>query len=268
MYTKPTQPQAIGGILDSGIKLFTGGVKKILPLTLTSALIGAVWSWYMERTMLAAAGETGVPELPDTTTFLWTFFTAFALLMIVNTVLWAAIIRMIDAVANDGDASYGSAFSGGIRRALPLIAASILYTIAFTVALLLLIVPGLYFGVTLAFCFFACVADKKGPVESLQFSHSLVKGNYWRTAGVMTIMLFIGAIFYVGLGFLAAMFTLSGDPAEPFASNALFDFLISPVLIAIVTALMYSIAYSVYDDLKLRREGTDLADRIDQLAEA
>src|SRR5690606_31352023 len=118
----------------------------------------------------AAAGDLLVP-----------FLVALIVGLLATMVFTAAAVARIDAVAHNREMTFGEAVSYGLRRALPFFAASMLYVIAVSVGLVLVIVPGVIVGVYLAFGAVATVVNGKGPIEGLKYSWDLVRGHWWRT---------------------------------------------------------------------------------------
>ena len=62
---------------------------------------------------------------------------------------------------------------------------------------------------------------------------------------------------------------MSGGDVETLSSSQfMIDVVITPILSAILGALFYCLGFALYDDLRLRNEGGDLAERIEGLGEA
>ncbi|WP_424283400.1 hypothetical protein [Eudoraea sp.] len=261
MFTHANEPQSIGGVLDSGFKLFTASIKQVAPITYLGALGGAIGAWVLQTSMLNQIAEGGAPLDFDVPLLAGTYIA----MVIVGTILMAAAIIRIRAVFTSETMSFGLAMLGGMKRAPAVIGASLIYMLAFLVGSILLIVPGIYISVMLAFAFYAAAADNNGPIESIKYSYGLVKGNWWRTAGLLTIMMIVVLVFYVAVGFVVGILAASSDSAQDLQPSILGDIVIIPVITAVITAMMYCLAYAVYHDLKLRSQGIDLAERIESL---
>ncbi|MGB5166503.1 MAG: hypothetical protein WBN09_08370 [Woeseiaceae bacterium] len=263
MFTPATQPQSIGGILDSGFKLFNASLKQVAPIAYLGALAGALWGWFTQAAMLRQISENGTVDF-NVPMMVSTYIVT---IIVGSTVMAAAIIR-IRAVYESETMSFGQAMFAGLKRAPAVFIASIIYMLAFMGGSILLLVPGIYISVMLAFAFYAASADSKGPLESCKYSYRLVKGNWWRTAGLLTIIVIIAIVFYFAVGLVAGMLAVTQEPAEVLQPNVLIDVIIVPIITAIISAMMYSLAYAIYRDLKLRKEGVDLAERIENLDQA
>lgn len=257
MFVLPTQPQSIGKTLDSGIKLYIKGLSKVIPLTLIAAIAGRVPDFItMSGSSLlnptAAAGLMG---------FLLVYI---IVLLIVSIAVYGAVIFQYGSIAAGQPVSIMDSFKRGLRCSPRIIAAAILFMIAFMLGSVLLIIPGIILSLSLSLFSTAIVLDDKKVVDSLKFSHSLVWGNWWRTATIYMVPVFIMTALYMilfmifGFGIAAA-----GGPG---AETALQGIFIMNILIALINAvigpLFYSITVVVYHDLKLRKGGSDLGARL------
>jgi uncharacterized BrkB/YihY/UPF0761 family membrane protein len=105
------------------------------------------------------------------------------------------------------------------------------------------------------------IVEELGPTASLSRAWQLVKGSWWRTAVILTV---------VGLILIALVFVISfvaGLAAIPsaFMGNSRSAAIAVQLFVAVLTApllpLMYCLFYAVYTDLRLRRDGGDLLSR-------
>ena len=152
----------------------------------------------------------------------WAFFTGF----VVNLV----------ADVRDGkrDFGVGRLFSSASDAVLPLIGNGILFAIAVTIGLVLLVVPGLFLLTVWAVAPAAVVAERRGAIEAFGRSYELVRGHAWTVFGAIIVALLIAigvAILAAALG--AAIGDLTGRIIFVIIANVLtapFAALISSVL--------------------------------------
>ena len=176
-------------------------------------------------------------------------------------ILIGAVVYRLGAAAGMHEASAGQALARGVQCVLSLIGAAILYFLAMAGGLILLIIPGIILSLSLSFGFFAIVLDGESALGGLKRSHRLVWGNWWRTLAVVSVPVVIVMILYLGLGiaFGATLVMSDGRPS----SDVLITANLSEAAIGGITApLIYSIMIAQYHDLKLRKEGHDLAARL------
>jgi uncharacterized BrkB/YihY/UPF0761 family membrane protein len=109
------------------------------------------------------------------------------------------------------------------------------------------------------------IIDDAGIFESLKRSHNLVWGNWWRTALYLTIIIIIMFAVMIAVqltfGLLIGLVTHVGPgdgKSSFFIVLQVLNQLVSMIFMPVMVALM--IPY--YHDLKLRKEGGDLAARI------
>jgi hypothetical protein len=254
MYQPPTAPQRIGGVLDDGFALFRASIKSTFLVAVAGGLLSAPLNRATQSAVVEGASAGGL---------------ATVLLMslgviAVTTIFMGAIVWMIDRIGQGGRPAIGEALNVGMRRLPALLVAGIIYGLALIVGLALLIVPGLFIGVALLFFYVAVVVERKGPIEGLQYSWQLVRGHWWRTAALVTIITIVLMILYILLGIVAGIVVALGTDfsLESGEMPWYIDFIVSPLIVGVVGPLGYALFMSVYRDLKLRREGGDIAERL------
>jgi len=215
--------------------------------------------------------------LPDPTPGLQTlqqifngeFFGLVGLIMIVTLVVFAAILARMGAIAAGTECSIAESLGQALRRFPALLVAGILYSLVVGIGMVLLVIPGIILAVSLYGTMYLVVIDKLGPIAALKQSHKLVWGDWWRTATILSVALIIGMVVFVLIGIIAGVVVVSGEAASPIAMTPLwYDLLLGPAVTAIVTPLMYAMPLVMLQDLKLRREGEDLVERVESLGPA
>jgi len=256
MVALASEPQSIGRVLDSGFKLFVKAFTGVLPLSLAGAAVLAVPN--IANVVMGGPEQVASP-LPGATVLV-----LFLLALPVYIVLIAAVVYRLGAEAEMHEASTGPALARAVRCVLSLIGAAILYFLAMAGGLILLIIPGIILSLSLSFGFFAIVLDGESALGALKRSHRLVWGNWWRTLAVVSVPVVIVMILYLlylalAIAFGASIVMSDGRPA----SDVLITANLIEVAIGGITApLIYSIMIAQYHDLKLRKEGHDLAARL------
>ena len=181
MLELPTnQPQQIATILDDGIKLFLYSFPKVLPLVLADAFLSAMLHLIVPE-LNSPEPEVLIAAMTDSVVYL--FFYAVAML-----ILQTAIFYRIGMIFTQSDTGNVPALLQGVKKLLPIVLATWLYTFLFGAGLLILI-PGILFAVSLRFFTPLILFDNATVLESLLHSHKLVWGNWWHTAMVLLIPL-------------------------------------------------------------------------------
>ncbi|HEY0940215.1 MAG TPA: hypothetical protein VGE08_08975 [Steroidobacter sp.] len=265
---QPTQPQGIGGVLDTAFQLYKASFAFVWPISLLLAIVGMppTLYWMFSGAQLPETGGVSVsigaglgfdPGDP-----------LGSIIGLISGILtmWtmSALYLKQRAVGVDESLSIGDALKRALQRLPALVGASILFVLAVVIGLVLLLLPGLILMVSLMMYMALLLFENKGAVESLTGSHKLVWGNWWRSTAILTVALILVIVIFIALGVVAAI-------VAPFAGlimedivmvgelvfNAVFNVLLMPFFTAVMIAL--------YWDLKLRKEGGDLAARVNAL---
>jgi len=252
MYRPPTAPLSIGGVLDNGFQLLRASFGSVFGLALISALIGSA-----PNLMLPQPPLTGEPGIP-------TGVLAGSLVAgLVSALFYGAIIARIDACIKTTGMTFSEAVQVGARRLLPMILCFILYGLAVVGGLLLLVVPGLILALSLGMAPYLVITENLGPVDALKRSHNLVWGHWWRTAIIITVIMFILMSAYLLVGLVSGFSVLAGG-AEVGQGGLLVN-LAMALFSAVITPVAYALGLALLTDLQLRKEGGDLETRIDAI---
>lgn len=254
MYEKPTSPQNIGQVLDGSFRLTAASFGQTWLLALLAGLAGSAASAYQ----FSRGGSLLEAALAPQDATYWTLYVVGALLSIL---FFAAIYLRIDAVAGGTTAEQG-AISVALKRLPMLVVLWILFFVAIACGIVLLVIPGIILMVSLVAAMPLFLFEDKGPVASLTSSHRLVWGNWWRTAAILTVAGIIIMVLYFIFVFIAgaaAPLAVGGDAVLGAVVSLLIVFALLGI---VVTPYFAALALVIYWDLKLRKEGGDLAARV------
>ncbi len=254
MYTKPTAPLSIGGVLDDGFKLTKHVYAQIFLLALIASVIGNIPNMIVGQPAL---------EADPMAVFSGTFLVAWLLSMLIGLLMFGAMVYMIHSAANNTPVSIGDGINYSVSVFVPLVLCSFLYFIVFTIGLFLLVVPGVILGLSLLFGPYLVIIDKLGPVDALKRSHDLVWGNWWRTLAIFTVIGFIFFVIYMVIGVAAGFSAAASGTSDSSGMMMLVQLVIIPLLTAVMIPVIYAMSVAVFNDLKLRKEGGDLQARLD-----
>lgn len=271
MAIQPNQPQSIGGVLDTAFQLYKTSLAVVWPISLLLALVGTPPTLFL---LLSGRPLPDPTSIGATIGFNMGFNSVDPVASLIGLLsgiatLWvmSALYLKQRAVGVDAALGVGEALQLALGRLGALLGASILFVLAVLVGLILLLVPGFILMVSLMMYMALLLFENRGVVDSLTGSHRLVWGNWWRSTAILTVALILVMVIFVALGFVAALvapfagmamddFVLMGLVGE-LAFNALFNLFMMPFFTAVMIAL--------YWDLKLRKEGSDLAARVNAL---
>ena len=264
MYQAPAAPAGIGGVLDDGFRLFRTCFVDCLPFLVIMAIVGIVPSLVLPSGAELAENPDLLAELIGPGLII-----GYLVMIVVQAFCFGGSVAAIQRRVADAQPSLAASFATALSRLPWLVVAGFLYSIALFIGFMLLVIPGLWVSLAMLFFGYCCVADKDGPVQSLRSSLQLVKGNWWRTAALVTVatvlvlVIYVLVMFVVGLVVGVTFATGDGNP------EALASLDTNPVVLGVsaliampVFMLMIAMQYAVYADLKLRRQGADLDSRI------
>lgn len=268
MAIQPNQPQGIGGVLDTAFQLYKESLPAVWPLALLIAIISLLPSLYLVFVGISAFDPQAIAS--GDLSIYRTIFTTVLISVVPS--LWAAgaLLFKQRSIGIGEPVSNGEAMRVALIRLLPLIGATVLYGLAVGLGSLLLFVPGMILMLSLILFMALVLLENKGPIDAVVGSHRLVWGNWWRTCAVFTVTAILLIVLFVAVSFVVLIVTpFAGMAASnsvvagmvvQLVLNAAVNVLISPFTSAVLIAL--------YWDLKLRKEGGDLASRVNALSAA
>lgn len=162
--------------------------------------------------------------------------------------LWASIAlaqALKKIVQNQSTEDWRAVFAGNSRYLWPVIYTSLLVAIIVFAGTLLLIIPGIIFGVWYSFCFYQVIFEDKKGTGALKESKKLVMGRWWGILWRLLVPAFtfgLGAILINYLLDLPFYFIFGPDSAVTNITDkvisSLANIVISP-LTALATILLY-----------------------------
>ncbi|RKZ53627.1 MAG: hypothetical protein DRR08_27215 [Candidatus Parabeggiatoa sp. nov. 2] len=240
----PTQLQLVAKILDDGIKLFIRSFPKVLPLALADALLSALLHLLIPE-LNSPQPAVLIAAVMDSLIYLFLYVVLMLLLQ-------AAIFYRLSAILTQSDMGNVDALLQAVKKWLPILLATWLYTFLCGVGLLV-IIPGIILAVSLRFFIPLILFDNATVLESLQRSHQLVWGNWWHTAIVLTIpLLIIISVGVMSSAIVEGILTLSTGFAKE-QINLLIQITYGTVD-KLLSPLFYAIILIQYYDLKRRNK--------------
>jgi hypothetical protein len=265
MSIQPSQPQSIGGVLDTTFQLYKASVIKLIPLSLLLVLGSCLQYIYMA----ARGANPGDPTAMLGMATSWGYWLSVVAGFIASTWISAATYLKVAAIGTDRDLGIGAALGASLPRVPAVFLMMILFMLAVGIGLVLLIIPGIILAVSLLLCYPTAMLDDKGPVSALTESHRLVWGNWWRTFVMLTVGIIILAVIYTIVAMVVGMiapFLLVGGGADDLTLYAFVSVVLIFVFLSLLLTPFYiSLGIAIYWDLKLRKDGGDLAARVGAL---
>jgi ABC-type long-subunit fatty acid transport system fused permease/ATPase subunit len=274
----PQRPLSVGEVLDLSFRIYRATVVKCLLFSAGGVIAGQLANIYMLASGRAqvkgsAGWEVVATQLRDPPLLALTLIGA-----VLTLVFYAAVLLRQRQMISEGAA--GGEFAAALRR-LPALLGLVILIWAACVACfvpafvtggglrILLVLAGII-ALSYGFVAISCAMpvlfiEDAGPLASLSRSWRLTTGSFWRLSVIYTVALIVLLVLYVVIaavaGFLAAILG-HGDVAMVTA----FAEVVGVALGALATPFYGALALAVLGDLKVRKEGADLEQRISATA--
>lgn len=282
MYRMPTEPQDVGGVLDSGFALFRAGWRQVLALAVLAGVVTGAWRLVDDS--IARMLDGGVPEPVG-----WPALALMLLGGLASMYLYLGVIARLAALAVGRPISLRTALWRALRRYVSLLICLFVLFVALiaplagaTIALVGAIV-GMFGGawllsallvalvagaaVLMVYWYFALlllITRNVGAIAALRGSFALVRGHWWRTVAILVVAYFITLVALVVVGVAAAGLGALAGLANVRADALLF--LVQALGSGITMPFMIAVSLLALNDLEVRRRGADLAARIEAAA--
>lgn len=261
MYTRPTAPRSIGGVIDDSIKLFSASFRFWLVPSLIGAMLLAGLSIWMQLRLGFGARQTPAQMLALIGSPMW--WVSYGLIMLVSIWMNFAITGAIIRVSRGEAPTLGETFGASLVTLPMAILGSILALFGIGVGFVLLIVPGIYLAGRWMYWSTSLMDERGSAVDALGRSWALSKGNWWRGIAILTVVVILMVVLSMVLSFVVGMVLAMVH------SDRVVVMLVTQGLQGIynvfMSAAMPAAFAATYFDLQLRREGGDLAARLDRL---
>jgi len=281
VYTRPTEPRSIGGVLDDGFRLWRSAFSKAWPIALMGQLLMVIplAIYWVQFGVPLGAKQVAVAMMMNSVGL----SLAYLVFSIAAIGFHNAVIAQTDGAARNAGETIGQSLSIGFRLLGRAFLMGIL--VGFAVALPLVVLFFILVGAStmvrvivgamalLVLCYavgkiilgaVVLIVEDKGAPESLRRSWTLTSGYWWRVAIILTVLVIVIVALFLFIGIIAGIVAASMGSTGGISGlliqgiSLLGNTLISPLYAAVLVA--------IYHDLKLRKEGADLAGRVSALA--
>lgn len=251
MFELASTPQEVGDIVLQGLALGRRAYWRLFTLTSLLAFLNLM----PVLSQVWGKGDQPVDTDPMTSSLHNQNLPLKFLVLAVSMPIIVMILRRIDMLARGQSELMDVELRHALRAWLPMLMALIVYAVSVFLGIVLLIVPGVILMLSLGFWLYAVAVDGLGPIQSLNLSHNLVWGRWWRTLGfVLLVSVPLLMMMFSVLVILASMH-LAGDLHAQPNNRYLFEVgIVLMIFTAVFYPFIYSIFYLYYRDLKLRRQ--------------
>jgi len=218
---KPTKELGIEEIFSLAWDLYTKHAKNIIPPYLILGILTLIGKY------IPISTHIGTLEIVSRKLTLWWIIVGIALwwmiIGIVSLIVAGITIKYTGDVIEGANPTLKSSLNYIVNRLGDIILTAILLAIILTIGFILLIIPGIIFGIMFILAMHVTVLEGKGPIDSLHRSKQLVKGR-WITTFAIILIIFI-------IVFIVSMIPLL---------DSILTIIIQPYLVTTLTFLYYS----------------------------
>jgi hypothetical protein len=263
----PSRPQAIGEVLDCAFRIFRVTLLKCLPYSVMATIAGQI-----QKVYTIVSGKS-LHQFTNTDPGWWGLY-LLGLLCSFG-FMNAILLRQADVAAGSVSRDRHP-FARGLKSAPATVAIVLLWVLAVALcfvpllgvpnaylsyAFIILLIPGIYVAVLFLCASPALLLGGRGILGSLSYSVHLVKGNWWRTAMIYTVVATMIIVLSATAGMvigLITQFTAARDIAVMTAVSVAMVVASGAIYLPLLTAM----SLALYGDLEARKEGRDLERRL------
>jgi len=263
----PARPLSVGEVLDLVFQIFKATLVRGLPYGICAVVaqqlpnVYALASGVTVRQALSAGQPIGIA--------------LFAVGVLLALVAWSALLLQQRAIIEQRPTSIKSELGEALRRLPSFFVATLLFLVVVgSGAAVIMVVPpqyrtgvripveilSVYLAVLLSCTWPAVLFADQGPLGALRQSARLVWGNWWRIAVVYVVGAAVVIVVSVLLGALIAAIVSSLGAGIPVMTSVFAE--VANVLGAVTATFAGALLLAVFADLRVRKEGTDLKQRI------
>jgi hypothetical protein len=270
----PQRPLSVGEIIDAAFRIYRATVGKCVSYALIAVIAGQLPNIYY---LLSGRG-LAQSILSSSHDPVWVAL--YVVGSCSGVVLWSAILLRQHALATGSAAAAREELGRALTRLVPMVALGILTVVAIgwwfligflfsqplrIVVWLIMTVPASFVMVALSVAWISLLLSDRGPVAAFAHSWRLTSGSLWRLTGVYTVGLVIVFAIYLVFGLVTGLVSLLLARNDLAVITAVAETLVV-IMSAVVTPFYTALALAVFGDLVVRKEGTDLAQRISAAA--
>ncbi|MFJ8755301.1 glycerophosphoryl diester phosphodiesterase membrane domain-containing protein [Streptomyces sp. NPDC102441] len=298
----PLRPLGVGEILDGAVSTMRTHWRTVLGVSLTVSVIAEIVIILVQRYLLPdqesvdpnATGAEALRQATDSAQSQLINSGPSTLVAMIATLITTSVLTVVISRSVLGRrVTLSEAWSEARPRLLPLLGLTLLLSLMSAAIMAVGLLPGLALGggaggIALTFLGFlascgvvlwlmirfmlaapALMLERQSVLASLRRSAKLVKGNWWRTFGILalTYLLVIVLTLIIAIPFGIIAVTVDSDGLSEFLSSSSTDFgwpflIITGIGEVIVSTLAYPFTAGVmallYVDQRIRREALDL----------
>ena len=276
----PAGPQTIGQVLDTGFRIFQISLVRCLLYSALGMIAGQLPNIYV---VLARKATTGASFRDPA------WVSLYVVGVLVSLTLYAMLLLRQHRIVTGQRTSLRTELAAAVRRLPAILGATLLalFVVGLWVGLVMLLaafgkfggaprwlalgsvtlvmLPVLYASIPFSLVTPALMIDGRKVLDAIRYAFSLVRGNWWRTVVIYSVVGVVIIAFYVVATIVAGVLAFSVAGADVVALTASAA-VIYVALGALGLPFSVGALLSIFGELKVRREAVDLEMRIGEVA--
>jgi hypothetical protein len=266
----PDRPADIGKVLDAGFRLWLKTLRpEMLVLLFIPALLQALPGLLqpLEIEPLISAARRGELDLPPLSAWMPALLVQ-AIAQLVTLFAASSLVLWQHAFATGAPVSLGTVWNRLLARAAVLPVVGLVVAVAVLMGALAALIGAVLVFVYLYFATYVVVLEPKcGPLAALARSIDLSQRQFWRISLVLTlpfaVQMALGSVTStLALLSIVPTFISATDPLAVVAPLLTRTTWLTVPVVALTLPLWTAVGVVLFHDLKLRRDGADLLERI------
>lgn len=268
----PTRPSTVGEVLDLAFRIFKVTLIRALPYGIVAVIAQQISSLYNFGRVAPAHAA------PAQTIFANPVVgsTSFVVGVLLALLAWSSMLLCQRSIVEHRRTSAGVELGAALRRMVAFVPATLLVLVFVagdfallwalppayrTGARIALLVVSFYLAILLSCTWPAVLLGGLGPIAALRQSVRLVWGNWWRLTLIYMVSAIIVLVMAILLGALIAALVSWLGVGVPVMTSVVYAE-VANALGAVMAPFAGALLLATYGDLRVRKEGTDLQQRI------
>jgi hypothetical protein len=254
------RPLSVGELLDAAFSAVRRNFGQLVLCTLVVVVPVSVLNTLISASSNDRAFDFGASTTVtgnDVAPFVAGTAATALLSLLAQTLTAAACLRIIGGDVVGAPARAGGSLRYAAQRLGPLVWVTILYALALVVGVVMCFVGAAWLGVLFCLATPALLFEEARGRAAMRRSRQLIEGHWWRVFGALIVgYLIVGVLQGMLGGLLAGVILVNSDNQ---LLNASMSTLVNVLALAITLPFASSLVAYIYFDLRVRKEGFDLA---------
>ncbi|MGZ6954143.1 MAG: hypothetical protein ACXVJX_18790 [Acidimicrobiia bacterium] len=259
------RPLGVGEVLDTAFRVYRTRFKDLLiavaiPLVPLIALQILVNLSVSSETRLETQNGVLVRTTgPSTGVALGVTAVTILISILASAIAQGSSIRIISDQYLGSTTTWSDSLRFALERLGSIIWVSLLAGISAILGLVLCVLPGVYLWVAFSVSVPALLIENDKGTKALSRSRVLVRGRWWPTFGTFVVVYLLQFVISAGLSIVVGGGTIASGRITGATSARILSGLVTGGITVMMTPLLAAVATIIYFDLRVRKEGFDVA---------